>query len=74
MFNAALASMETLAHLELLAARGRVTSADDGGVQRLRADARPRALTEHLAENRDPAVRTEYVDLARFPLSDRDSA
>ena len=31
-FNSALASMETMAHLELLAARGSITSTDDGGV------------------------------------------
>ena len=31
-FNSALASMETMAHLELLAARGSITSLDDGGV------------------------------------------
>ena len=31
-FNSALASMETMAHLELLAARGSITSVDDGGV------------------------------------------
>jgi glyoxylase-like metal-dependent hydrolase (beta-lactamase superfamily II) len=31
-FNSALASMETMAHLELLAARGWITSTDDGGV------------------------------------------
>jgi glyoxylase-like metal-dependent hydrolase (beta-lactamase superfamily II) len=31
-FNSALASMETMAHLELLAARGSVTRVEDGGV------------------------------------------
>ena len=31
-FNAALASMETMAHLDLLAARGEVTRRDDDGV------------------------------------------
>jgi glyoxylase-like metal-dependent hydrolase (beta-lactamase superfamily II) len=31
-FNAALASMETMAHLELLAARGEITKRDDAGV------------------------------------------
>ena len=31
-FNSALASMETMAHLELLAARGSITSVDDGGI------------------------------------------
>jgi glyoxylase-like metal-dependent hydrolase (beta-lactamase superfamily II) len=31
-FNSALASMETMAHLELLAARGSITSTDDDGV------------------------------------------
>ena len=36
-FNAGLASMETLAHLELLAAQGRVTRREDDGVLRLRA-------------------------------------
>jgi len=32
LFNAALASLETFAHLELLAAQGRVHRAEDGGV------------------------------------------